>query len=64
MNPIEITKMDKHRDIKVIRTYFPFIFSEKIDPRAIHSVGEQVQAEHLFAFHSRTDLKSGFRAIL
>lgn len=55
--------MHHKKEIKTIRAYFPFLFSEKIDPRHVFSVGEQVQAEYLFAFHARTVLKSGFEGV-
>jgi hypothetical protein len=37
-----------------IRAFFPFSFREKVDPRNIFSVGEQVMAEHLFSFHAKS----------
>lgn len=50
--------------METLRAYFPFTYSEKLDPRSIFSVGEQVQSEYLFASHARTSLKSGFDSVI
>jgi hypothetical protein len=51
--------MDKPK-IKKIQAYFPFTFANELDPRSIFGVGEQVMAEHLFAFHGRRNQKGTF----
>lgn len=50
--------------LETLRAYFPFTYSEKLDPRSVFSVGEQVQSEYLFASHARTSLKSGFDSVV
>lgn len=49
--------------MNTIRAYFPFTYKEQIDPRSVFSVGDQVLAEHLFAFHARSMLKGGFAPV-
>lgn len=46
--------------MKHIQVFVPFTFSESLNPRAIKTVGDQIAAEHLFAFHSREDIRTGF----
>ncbi len=48
------------KELNNINAYFPFVFSEKLDPRKIFTVGDQVLTEHLFAFHAKQSIKSGF----
>jgi hypothetical protein len=48
------------KNLDSINLYFPFVFSEKIDPRSIFTVGDQVLAEHLFGFHAHISPKAGF----
>ena len=63
-SPLSLGLRMKSRKIESIRAYFPFTFKEKLDPRFIFSVGDQVLAEHLFAFHSRMSIKAGFAGAL
>lgn len=47
-----------------IEAWFPFVFSQEIDPRSIVTVGDQVASEHLFAFHSRESIRDGFSSVI
>lgn len=49
---------------KTIEAFFPFIFTGTIDPRAVLTVGDQVVCEHVFAFHARESIKSGFEPVI
>jgi hypothetical protein len=56
--------MKKKSPINHINAYFPFVFGEKLDPRNIFTVGEQVLSEHVFGFNARTDVRNGFDGVL
>jgi hypothetical protein len=45
---------------EALSLYFPFVFSEAVDPRNIFTVGDQVLSEHLFGFNARLATKAGF----
>lgn len=47
-----------------IEAWFPFVFSQELDPRSIVTVGDQVASEHLFAFHSRESIRDGFSSVI
>jgi hypothetical protein len=47
-----------------ISLYYPFSFRDNLNPRSIFSVGDQVLSEHLFGFHARTSIKSGFENLI
>jgi hypothetical protein len=47
-----------------IEAWFPFVFSQELDPRSITTVGDQVASEHLFAFHSRESIHKGFTSVI
>lgn len=57
-------QLSSEASFKTIDVALPFSFSSQLDPRAILSVGDQVLAEHIFAFHSRESIKSGFSSVL
>ncbi|MBL6988879.1 MAG: hypothetical protein ISR65_03840 [Bacteriovoracaceae bacterium] len=46
-----------------INAYFPFVFSQNVDPRNIITVGDQVICEHLYAFHAKESLRGGFGSV-
>lgn len=46
-----ISKKSKLEDMKELKIYLPFVFSKNIDPRAVHTVGDQLISEHIFAYH-------------
>jgi len=49
----------KSSQIKNLELYFPFGFSDKTDPRAIFTVGDQVLCDHLFAYHIQQNERRG-----
>jgi hypothetical protein len=49
--------------VEKITTYFPFNFSDSLDPRAVLTVGDQVASEHLFGAHIRETVKSGLQPV-
>jgi hypothetical protein len=57
-----LTKREKMDTPKELSLYFPFVFSETVDPRHVFTVGDQVLAEHLFAFNARLSAKTGFES--
>jgi len=59
-----LLRKGKIQGMKSIAAYFPFGFSETVDPRKISTVGEQVLAEHIFAFHSTQGRRNGFSAVI
>jgi len=52
------------RPLDKISLYYPFSFRENLNPLNVFSVGDQVLSEHLFGFHARTSIKSGFESLL
>lgn len=40
-----------------LKIYMPFVFSKKLDPRAVYTVGDQVIAEHIFGYHYSTSIQ-------
>lgn len=55
-------KMDQKPQL--ITIYHPYKPIFPMDPRKIYSVGDQVLSEHIFAFHSRESIKSGFQPVV
>ncbi len=53
----------ENNKVKQINAFFPFVFSDKIDPRAVYTVGDQVVSEHLYAFHVSESIRGGFNSI-
>jgi hypothetical protein len=47
-----------------ITAYFPFNFTDPLDPRAVLSVGDQVLSEHVYGAHIRQTMKSGLQPVL
>ncbi|HXH74011.1 MAG TPA: hypothetical protein VNJ08_03550 [Bacteriovoracaceae bacterium] len=49
--------------MKTLNVYVPFVFSEKIDPRAVYTVGDQLVSEHIFAFHNSVSAKKAVQPL-
>ncbi len=49
---------------KSIHLYYPYWAIFPFDPKKILTIGDQIIAEHVFAVHSREDIKSGFAPAL
>lgn len=45
-------------DMKEMRVLVPFVFSPSIDPRGVHTVGDQLVSEHVYAYHYSASVRS------
>lgn len=51
-------------ELDQINVFIPFTLTTEINPRSVKTVGDQTVSEHVFAFHSREDVRDGYASVV